>query len=213
MAMINGFDRVAPYYDLMKQIVFGSSIRRSQLHFLPQLPAIGDILVLGGGTGEILEPLLRNNLSRRIWYVEASSRMLELAEKGIGKDLGRNVTFIHGTEARLPDNIMFDGIITNFFVDLFPDGVLLDLCRKLEPRLKGSGRWIVTDFVDTGKKWHRMLLSLMYSFFVYTCKIEANALPRWEEKLQQAGLERMDCQQFYNEFIKTCVYVKVAKGF
>ena len=208
MSVINGFNPVAKYYDLLKQLVFGNAIYASQVKYLPTLPTSGNILILGGGSGEILKPTLELKPRCIIWYVEASSEMLSIAKRKVPAELQSSIHFIHGTEEALPADIPFNGIVTHFFFDLFPNEVLLSLCKKLSGRLTENGVWIVADFIDTGRWWQRILLKAMYRFFVAVCQIEATALPSWEHQIDAVGVRQGEFAYFYSGFIKSVVYEK-----
>lgn len=208
MKALDEFNSVSGYYDSLKRIVFGNAIRESQLHFLPRVSWATNILILGGGTGEMLVPLVQVNPESRIWYVEASSRMLSMAAKGMTAQQKLNVCFIHGTQDDVPPDIFFDGIITNFFLDLFDNSEVLAIAHNLRNRIAKGGVWLASDFVHTGVWWQRFLLWTMYRFFRLACKIEAETLPSWEVQLQAAGWARTDSQTFCRNFIGSCVFVK-----
>ena len=95
MAGLNQFNRIAFLYDFLVQLVFGNCVRRAQLEFLGSLPG-GTILIIGGGTGWIAEPLLRRP-GITIHYLEASDKMLERSRRRLGQ-FSERIIFIHGTE-------------------------------------------------------------------------------------------------------------------
>src|SRR5690606_1821841 len=103
----------------LKRVVFGSSIDASGLCFLDALPETGNILILGGGSGTMLSPLLRMRPRISVYYVEASSQMLGRARANIVAGDAARVAFIHGTEEAIPKGVVFDGVVTQFFLDLF----------------------------------------------------------------------------------------------
>jgi tRNA (cmo5U34)-methyltransferase len=208
MSDIDGFNSVAKYYDLLKRLVFGNAIYGSQVKFIQALPTSGNILILGGGSGEILKPVLKLKPRCIIWYLEASSAMISIAKRQVPAELESAIHFIHGTEQALPAGVTFNGIVTHFFLDLFPNEALLSLMQVLSGRLAENGVWIVADFIDAGKWWQRLLLKAMYRFFVVFCRIEARALPHWEDQLRAAGLNQCESAWFYSGFIKSAVYQK-----
>ncbi|HEY9047693.1 MAG TPA: class I SAM-dependent methyltransferase, partial [Ohtaekwangia sp.] len=69
------FDSIAPVYDMLSRIVFGRSMVKSQRHFLKYIPAEASVLILGGGTGWIIQELFAVNNTCTIVYVEASQKM------------------------------------------------------------------------------------------------------------------------------------------
>lgn len=206
---LNHFNWIAPHYDAVSRLVFGRAIFNSQAWALNSIPGGSAVLVLGGGSGAILPLLNRMSPACRIWYVEASSEMLARARATVGDRAKDNITFIHGTEAAIPDR-QFDAIITNFLLDLYPDAEVQVICDILSPKLKTGGLWLASDFVDGGKWWHGVMLWLMYRFFILTCHIKASRLPGWERRILSAGMTEITSRMFYRGFIKSAVYSKQA---
>ena len=48
------FDRIAFAYDALKYLVFGGSLHQAQTFLVPFIPTCSDILIIGGGTGQII---------------------------------------------------------------------------------------------------------------------------------------------------------------
>jgi ubiquinone/menaquinone biosynthesis C-methylase UbiE len=205
---LNRFDWIADRYDALAQFIFGQAINDSQLSFLGDIAPDARILVVGGGTGNMLEPLLTVNGTCEICYVEASARMISIAREKIDPSLMTRVHFLHGTHQTLSAGRKFDVIITNFFLDMYPSERLAEICNGLYPKLKEEGVWFVADFIQTGKFWHQLLLWLMYRFFSLTDSIEAVKLPAWERLLSNTGLSEIKSVLFYKGFIKSAVFQK-----
>ena len=205
---LNGFNRIARHYDRLKRLVFGRAIYQSQIFFLSSVPNGGKVLFPGGGTGEILPLLKEQNDGIEIWFIEASSEMLRMAMKRLPPESGGKIRFVHGTESDLPEGVWFDAVITNFFLDLFPDSKVTRICAQLAARLRPGGVWVASDFVDGKKAWQRILLALMYRFFQRTSHVEARQLPVWGDALQEAGMEEISSAFFYRGFIKSVLYRK-----
>ena len=124
-----GFDFLAPVYDWIARLVFGKAITDSQTFFLNRIPQQADVLILGGGTGWLLEKISEQNKSCRIVYVDLSQQMIEKSKLRTTKD---EVSFVQGTISDVPMDAKFDVVITNFYLDLFSD-------RKLELILEQIG--------------------------------------------------------------------------
>jgi ubiquinone/menaquinone biosynthesis C-methylase UbiE len=201
---MNNFDSVARYYDLLARIVFGNSIVKSQVHFLDLIKPSSNVLILGGGTGWILDELKRKGKTINVWYIEMSDEMISRARKK--NDSSLNVHFIHGSESDIPHDVLFDVVITNFFLDLFKHDKLKNVIDTIHFSLKPDGIWFVSDFVN-GKWWHKILLWIMYRFFKLTASINASELPQWEKLMTLTGCE-MYSHSFFNRFIKSSVYRK-----
>lgn len=201
-----GFDSIAPVYDSLSRMVYGRSIVSAQMHFLKYIPEGANVLIVGGGTGWIMEALFAVNKTCSIVYIEASQKMLQKARSRIGIHDRSRVVFL--LQSEIPSEGLYDVIITNFFLDLFPHHRLEQIIQQLKDRVKHNGIWIVTDFVDGGRLWQRMLLKLMYLFFVGVSKIEATTLPPWQVLLADAGMRADETKYFYAGFIKTAIYQK-----
>lgn len=203
MVRLNQFDRVAAVYDTMAGIVFFGQIFRSQTVFLNRIERGSSILILGGGTGRILEPLLKQDPGVKVWYVEASAAMLA---KSIKRAKGApGITFLHATEADFPTDTRFDVIILPFFLDMFREPELSGIMARLMRVCHGQSIWLVTDFVNKSL-WHRVLLFVMYRFFNTVCGVQARELPPWQELLRGARLRLVDRRQFYADFIHSDYY-------
>lgn len=200
----SGFDFLAPFYDLLTRMVFGKSIVQAQLVFLHKIQPDSKILILGGGTGWVLEKLSEGHASCEIWYVDLSFRMIEKARS---RKVTNKINFIHGTEAEIPCDIQFDAIITNFYLDLFSDLELKRIVKLITQRLKISSVWIVTDFVDR-VWWQTGLLKMMYTFFRVVCRIDATKLPGWELVLRESGWRETGSVYCFSSFIKSSVFIK-----
>lgn len=204
---VNGFNRIAGVYDLLAKGVFGKHIRRSQEYFLKTISKHKRVLILGGGSGWILDSINALHFKGEMWFVEASSEMIRYASR---RQVRYQIHFVHGTEENLPQGILFDAVITNFYLDLFPDARLSSILKMITARIVPGAVWIATDFVRTNSIWHRLLLRTMYYFFRITSGIESRHLPHWQDALVKQGLTKTSEAQFYNGFIRSGVFVYFA---
>ena len=200
--MKTSFDFIAPFYDRLAKLVFGRSIINSQLHFLNLIPDQASVLILGGGTGWILEELIARKPDCAVCYIEASSKMLQLTHQ---RKLNDNITLIHGTEDHIPATIAFDAVITNFYLDLFPEDRLDKVIRKVTERARPASVWIATDFIDEGKWWQRAMLKVMYFFFRNVSAVEAAKLPAWKKRMLQHLWVEQDSKIWYGGFIGSVI--------
>lgn len=201
--MATGFDRVAPYYDRLKRLVFGNAVRESERDLLKEISGDSRVLIVGGGSGEMLPELVSQHPDRYVCYVEASARMLDLARRRVKVDSG--VHFICGTHDDIPDGDLFDVIVTPFLLDLYPEGQLRKIVASLSGRMTPEGLWLAVDFVNT-TRWQRMLLATMYRFFSTTAGVKAKELPPWKHVLMEAGLHLVREKFFWSGFICSSVW-------
>ena len=207
----SGFDKIAFIYDSLAKLIFGNSIRKAQYACLEDIPEGGNVLILGGGTGWLLEKLMKMKPACKIWYVEASKSMLAKAKEVVEHQPSANLRFIHGTEEDIAadSDVAFDAVITNFYFDLFTP---LTLDRVLNQIIKLMGRkavLLVSDFVDRGVWWQRLLLFVMYRFFRTLCGIESPRLPEWRNHLTNVGFNELKTKSYYGGFIESSVYFLV----
>jgi len=105
--MRNNYDRIARYYDVLSRMVFFRAQLKAQIDQLHFIPANSSVLIVGGGTGWILEEIAKVHSSGlRITYVEISAKMLDLSRK---RKVGANeVTFVHSPAEELGNSIPED---------------------------------------------------------------------------------------------------------
>jgi hypothetical protein len=160
--------------------------------------------VLGGGTGAWLNELIRSNETCNIWFIEASSVMLERAKANLEND--SRVVFVHGTEMDIPQ-VQFHVVITHFFLDMYSDQQLGHLINLIEKNFSKTSFWIVADF-ERSRFWHASFLKLMYLFFRISGTIKNNKLPNWNNVLETHHYRIKESESFYGNFIQSRVYVK-----
>lgn len=197
-----GFNRLAPFYTIISTLVFGKKLKQAERHFLAILKPNDRVLILGGGSGNFLQALLQRQPDVIIDYIDISSRMIALAKKKTRHP--SNVNFIIGTEENIPTQ-KYSSVITNFYLDLFSDKTLQHIVQKIKIHVQPDAQWLATDFISQ-KRWHKILLWIMYRFFRVTTGIEASRLPDWQSTLQKAGMQEIRSKKFYCGFIKSSVY-------
>jgi SAM-dependent methyltransferase len=177
MYAINNYDIIARRYDFLSRLVFRQAQVRAQVQLLAYLDDGERILIVGGGTGWILEALTAARPSGlKITYVEISANMLALAAR---RNYGRNeVIFVHApveefvtgepAAAKLaPDGLAasgelpagklatgglaagrsYDSILTGFLFDNFSPEHASEAFQALDGLLKKGGAWLFTDFI------------------------------------------------------------------
>ncbi len=102
----------------------------------------------------------------------------------------------------------FDVIITPFLFDNFTQWECDSAFRLLHHSLAHKGRWLFTDFQQTRRLWHKMLLRSMYLFFGLLAGIKARSLPDTAGLFSMADYEILDEQKFMKGFIVSSVFEK-----
>lgn len=194
---------MAPFYDTLARVVFGYRLELAQQYFLDEIKANARVLIVGGGSGKVLE-WLPENLALNIDYVELSDGMISRAMKR--KWNGNDVSFTAHDIFQVKGS--YDMIITNFFLDCFEEDKLNDVLAHLNPMLKEDGSWLVTDFSLPTNARQRMLLWMMHSFFRLMVRLESRKLEDIKGCLARAGLKIRKEELFSKQLIFSAMYKK-----
>jgi len=205
--MSSGYDNAAWFYDRLSRLVFGNNLINAQVSLLQHIQPNAHILIVGGGTGWILEYLTRiHNSGLQITYIEASSKMISLSRK---RNIGDNrVTFINDAIENVNGMDSFDVVITAFLFDNFNEATIQKVFGHINNQLKPKGIWLNTDFQLTGKWWQALLLKTMLLFFKVCCRIESSRLHDTEKYFGQDGYAVIDERTFFGEFIMSKAWRK-----
>jgi len=200
--MASNYDNSAPFYDQLARIVFGDALVKAQVYFLPRIAAGSTVLIIGGGTGWILEELTKVHASGlAIVYVEISSRMMALSRR---RNIGTNrVTFINKAIEDIGPLPAFDVVITPFLFDNYQQEALNAVVGHIHTMLKTGGLWLNTDFQLTGKWWQYALLKSMLLFFKLLCGVESWRLPAVQQVFVAYNYSLIEEKTFFKEFVVT----------
>ncbi len=197
-----GFDLLSPVYDRLARLIIGRDIVLSQLYFLDQFRGCKSLLILGAGTGWVLKDVCKNFTDLKIDYIELSPGMIRKAR--IKLEDNKQITFIQGTEDDIP-NHGYDGVITNFYLDMFTERSLSRVIGKIRSAVSQDSIWVVTDFVNE-RKMQAIKLWCMYRFFRMMTRIEAGKLADWKSVIHKAGFRLSQSVRFNNGFITSNLY-------
>jgi ubiquinone/menaquinone biosynthesis C-methylase UbiE len=205
--MASNYDHTAWFYDPVSKLIFGRSIVNSQKALLKHIPAASTILIVGGGTGWILEEIAKvHPHGLQIIYVEISAQMTALSRK---RNVGNNlVTFINKPVEEVKLGQPVDIAITPFLFDNFSQDNLERIHTHIHHQLKPDGLWLNTDFQVAGKWWHKVLLLTMYTFFKVFGAVETTSMPGIMIQFKQKSYRILSQQTFYGSFITSQVWQK-----
>ena len=208
--MINNYDRIAKYYDFLSRLVFGKSQVKAQINQLKYITPKSRLLIVGGGTGWILEEIAKRHQSGlKITYVEISSKMITLSK---ARKCGDNdVVFVHSGVEEFNADEYFDVIMTPFLFDNFSPERCSQVFQKLNLTIKDGGLWLMVDFVTqstNGKWWQQFFLKTMYTFFSVISNVEAKKLVDMNPYFQKHEYQIIEQRFYYGHFITAMVYKK-----
>jgi len=204
------FNIVARPYDFISRLVFGNSLVEAQVSSLHVIRPDSHILIVGGGTGWILEEITKIHSSGlKISYVENSSAMIDLSKKRNWQQ--NTVAFFHQPIQDFHIDKPFDVIITPFFFDLFKQDEIRLMFSGLDKKLNKDGLWLYTDFIPEKYQihvWQKILLKTMYFFFGITSKVEARELIDMDLYFTKV-YTKISENWFYGQFVRAVVYQKL----
>jgi ubiquinone/menaquinone biosynthesis C-methylase UbiE len=205
--MAASFKNSAWFYDTLSRLVYGKAIVNAQLYLIGHIKPGSNLLIVGGGTGWILDELTKLHPSGlHIAYVEVAADMMARSKK---RNTGNNkVVFINDVIENANLQANFDVVLTPFLFDNFTEDTLIDVFNHIHQLLKPGAFWLNCDFQLTGKWWQTFLLKSMFIFFRLICGIEANELPKIEAQFKLHDYSLVSEQCFFGEFIVARVYGK-----
>ena len=190
--------------------MYGRALVRAQQFLVKEIPANSRILIVGGGTGWVLEEIAKihaDGLS--IAYVDSSPKMISLAR---ARNAAANiVTFIAAPIEGAARGEIYDVVLTPFLFDNFTEGTMQKAFADLNDRLAPRGTWLFCDFRKTRVFWQRIMLKVMYLFFRISCGIEASELPETEACFSTHRYKIKSQETFVNGFVVSTVYEKAKK--
>lgn len=211
--MINNYDKIANYYDRLSRLVFFKSQVNAQINQLKYIPENSRVLIVGGGTGWILEELAKvHPAGLHIVYVEISAKMIALSKV---RNVGANtVEFVNMGIEDFSSSLSFDVIFSPFLFDNFSERRAWLIFEQLDDLLKEGGHWFFVDFSlngEKGKWWKSIFLQVMYVFFKLIRIVEASELIDMEPYFKRANYRITDSQFYYGGFIRALIYHKENK--
>lgn len=127
--------------------------------------------------------------------------MLKLARRAVPQgELGR-VEFVHQTlPGWVPERAGFDLVVTHFFLDCFPSGILEKVVGHISEGMRRNASWLIADFALPARgpaRWRSMAIHFaMYAFFRFAARLSSSRLVPPEPFLAQQGLVRTGFGEF-----------------
>ena len=206
--MAANFNNSAWFYDGLSRLVYGRAIVNAQVFWLSHIRPNSNVLIVGGGTGWILEEITTIHPSGlNITYSEIALNMIALSKK---RNTGANrAVFINEAVENISLPGDFDVAITPFLFDNFTEQTTSKVFSHIHSLLKSDGLWLNCDFQLTGKWWQNVLLRSMFLFFRTVCNIEGSQLPGIEKLFGANGYKTVAQQKYFGNFIISKVYKKL----
>lgn len=202
-----GFSALAPVYDHVVKLVFGSKLWQLQAFILKDLPAGENCLIIGGGSGKIMELALKQNLANRYFYAELSDKMIDKTKARV-KDSRQAIEYAN--EWKTWQNQSFDYIILPFVLDCYREESVNQFVSELSVCLAPQGKIVLVDFTKTKNRLQSFFIKLLYLFFSAFTKIEARSLAPFKQIFQENGFEIEKEKALYRGWIQAIVWTKIS---
>jgi len=191
------FDRLAPWYRWMENLLAGGKLHCGRTAFLDQIPPPERILLPGEGHGRTLIECCRRFPTAQITCVDASAGMIAQARRQLARHhlSDARVQFIHANLLFWsPPAQTYDLIITNYFLDCFCPDQLARLIPRLAANATPEASWLLADFqippAGLARLRSRLILWSLYVFFRLTTRLPAHQLTPPDTVLLAAGFTR-----------------------
>lgn len=195
---MNDFNLIASFYGFLSRAVFGDSLIESQTSFSHYFKTESDILILGGGTGKLLELIPQ---VKSIDYLEKSEKMIERAKRRKGKN---SVSFLHEDFLEFQSGKKYNVILCPFFLDCFNETNLKKSITKVKSLLKKDGNLVVSDF-EVGST-NRILNKAMHLFFRFTANLESKELKPIHSHIVDQNFSLVEEKFFHKKMIFSRLY-------
>lgn len=201
------YNGIANYYDFLSRLVFRKSQLNAQVHQLPYLSNCQRILIVGGGTGWILESLNVLPQTLQISYVEVSDAMLSLSKQRNTKHI---VDFYNKDVELFEADEHFDAVLTPFLFDNFDEQKASAVFAHISRLLLPHSLWLYVDFhiQKESPLWHKMMLKAMHLFFGAIGAVKVKRLVDMMPYFAKAGWQLQNEKFYYAGFIKASVWHK-----
>ncbi|WP_231459068.1 MULTISPECIES: class I SAM-dependent methyltransferase [unclassified Pedobacter] len=208
--MAENYDKIAKYYDKLSRFIFAKAQVNAQINQLHYISKGSKLLIVGGGTGWILEEISKIHSSGlTIVYIELSKKMIILSKSRNRKQ--NRVEFIHQSIEDYDTRHSFDFILTPFLFDNFSRQQAPLVFDKLHHFLKNNGKWFMVDFTleyKSGQWWKSLMLKSMYLFFRWFRMIQVSELIEMKPYFLKRNYLIVEESFYYRNFIRATIFLK-----
>ena len=204
----NNYNLIAPLYHFFSRVVFGKQLDNIQINTFPWIPNEGEILFVGGGSGIILEKILKEKPKIKITYLDKSEKMIDLAKKRLNKNDIKRVVFITNELENFQPTTDFDFVLTYFFLDQFNDTNREIILKKIDDFLVPDGSLIIADFSLPKTVFQKFIEKLMFAFLKISTRIESGQIEALNDEMDKYEYRRKEYLQHKKINLFAAVYQK-----
>lgn len=199
---LNNFNRIAPYYSWIASAVYNGAIQEAQSAFLKVIVEHDKVLILGGGSGDILTSLDALDRSIDIDYVDSSSEMIDLSKGKLSISSRLNVDYHTVPFQNFDSKKKYDVVLSPFFLDCFAVNELPMVIKKIRELMNSNGSLLLTDFqIYEHSIWQRLMSRSMHVFFRLFSNLESESLQNIEQEVKKNDFEVLERKTYFHKFI------------
>jgi ubiquinone/menaquinone biosynthesis C-methylase UbiE len=184
---------IAWYYDALAQFIFGNRLensKRAHLHFIEEN---NKILIVGGGTGKLIEYIENIDRNVAVDFVEPTANMFFRAKRRLFSTIDAQFYQIPIQEF---SGSGYDIIITNFFLDQFDEEEATTIVQHLKTKLNCGGRFIFSDFIKTENLRDQIISKVLFIFFRLLTRSSTNNFPPYEKIFLSSGFKKITSMKY-----------------
>jgi len=188
-------DHLAPYYETLERLAFGSYLEQVRFAFLAEVTGANRAILCGDGDGRFLAALLRANARVQVDFVDLSGRMIEIAERRVvkmGPSFRERVRFfVEDAREFQPQANGYDLIATHFSLDCFSQAEITEVVARIASWAAPGAQWMVSEFREAetplGRVWTRAVIRGLYAAFRFSTGLRVTRLPNYAAALAKEG--------------------------
>lgn len=192
------YNNIAWHYDRLSNLIFGKKQELAKMKNLHLIPDKAKVLVVGGGTGTILEHLANQGKNIQVDFIDISPKMIKLA-KGRKVD-NLNVSYWCESIEEF-ELINYDVVITNFFFDQYNESKTLYLLGIIRGKLKKEGLLLFSDFQNPKDLKNKIVHRLMKLYFYLSINLGVNKYPDYLKAFSKVGFKRVSSGKIADNII------------
>ena len=190
--------------------MYGKDLLTTQVELIKTLPNNGNLLIIGGGTGDILPHLYQHSPNLKTDYIEASSKMIALAQKQT--IAGQQINFIHSDTIPKTD-YQYDAVYCAFFLDLFAEEEILQWLTKFDSVCQPYYSLHIADFqLNSSVKyrfWRVILIKLSILFFKMTTNHSTWKLENLFNVIAKKNYKTIHTRHLKDNFLRQHVFERL----
>lgn len=181
------YNLIARYYDRLSRVVFGKRMELAKQAHLRLVKGKQKILIVGGGTGKLIEYIASIEGKVELDFVDASSKMLNRAKLREGRSGPINYYLSPILDYK---GNGYDIITLNFFLDQFTDNEAETVLKHLKSKLVPGGLILFSDLKRTQDIRDRLLDKIMFFLFRLLTGAKTRDYPQYDSIFKPLGFCR-----------------------